>query len=59
MGVWQGVAMDSLKFRPGPTMPYPSTVVSGVAHPLGKRLAAIFYPFGHPKPYAYAFQIIP
>jgi hypothetical protein len=25
MGVWQGVAMDSLKFYPGTAMPYPST----------------------------------
>jgi hypothetical protein len=25
MSVWQGVAMDSLKFHPGPPMPYPST----------------------------------
>jgi hypothetical protein len=26
---------------------------SGVAHPQGKQSVAIFYPFGHPTPYAY------
>jgi hypothetical protein len=64
MGVWQGVAMDSLKFHPVP--PYPTlyplqaghdsdglTAVSGVARPQGGRLAAISYPIGHPTPYAY------
>jgi hypothetical protein len=25
IGIWQGVAMDSLKFHSGPTMPNPST----------------------------------
>jgi hypothetical protein len=27
--------------------------VSGVAHLQGRRPAAVFYPFGHPTPYAY------
>jgi hypothetical protein len=38
MGVWQGVAMDSLKF---PEMARWQPVV-------------VFYPFGHPTLYAYA-----
>jgi hypothetical protein len=36
MGVWLVVAMDSLKFHPGPQCPTfatPETAVSGVAHP--------------------------
>jgi hypothetical protein len=27
--------------------------ILGVAHPQGERPATIFYPFGHPIPYAY------
>jgi hypothetical protein len=41
MGVWQGVAMDSLKFHlgvPSSTLLFP---------------AAVFHPIGHPTPYAY------
>jgi hypothetical protein len=54
---------------PGPAIPYPSTpcgwttpeialyyiviAVSGVAHPQGGQPAAVFYPFGHPTPYAH------
>jgi protein-L-isoaspartate O-methyltransferase len=30
-----------------------------VAHPQGRRPAAIFYPFGHPTPYAYVPQAAP
>jgi hypothetical protein len=30
------------------------TAVWGVAHPQGGRPAAVFYPFGHPTPYASA-----
>jgi hypothetical protein len=36
MGVWQGVAMDSLKFHPGP--PYPTLLRP--AHPEVARLPA-------------------
>jgi hypothetical protein len=64
MGVWQGVAMDSLKFHPYPrcsTLLSPVgrpplkwfTAVSGVACSQGWWPAAVFYPFGHPTPYAY------
>jgi hypothetical protein len=31
----------------------PDTAVSGVAHPQGRRPAAVFYPFEHPMPYAH------
>jgi hypothetical protein len=41
MGVWQGVAMDSLKFHPG--LPCPTLLCP----------AAVFYPFGHHTSYAY------
>jgi hypothetical protein len=57
MGVWQGVAMGSLKFHPAP--PYPIlllpaggpplnglTAVLEVVRPQGERPAAVFYPFG-------------
>jgi hypothetical protein len=53
MGVWQGLAKDSLKYQLGPpcfTLLDVSTV-SGVACPQGGWLAAIFYPFGHPALY--------
>jgi hypothetical protein len=37
MGVWQEVAINFLKFQPGPhALPF-----------------YVFYPFGHPMPYAY------
>jgi hypothetical protein len=56
MGVWQRVAMDSLKFHPGlpcPTLLRPAggpyldslTAVLELAHLHGGRPAAIFYPF--------------
>jgi hypothetical protein len=59
MGLWQGVAMDSLKFHPGlpcPTLLRPRaghpwnslTAVYGVARPQGGLPAAVFFPFGHP-----------
>jgi hypothetical protein len=53
------------KVSHGPAMPNPSTPfgratpeialrsVSGVTHPQGGQPAAVFYPFGHPTPYAY------
>jgi hypothetical protein len=50
MGVWQGVAMDSLKFHPGPPCP---TSINPAARPLLKGPAAVFYPFGHPTPHVY------
>jgi hypothetical protein len=34
----------------------PETAVSGVARPQDGRPAAVFYPFGHPTPYAHAFH---
>jgi hypothetical protein len=51
MGVWQGVAMDSLKFLLGLLCLTLLMAVSGVAHLQSGWLAAIFYPFGHPTPY--------
>jgi hypothetical protein len=59
------------KVLPMSAMPYPFTpcwadhprngltAVSGVAHPQGRRPAAIFYPFGHPTPYAYVWFPLP
>jgi hypothetical protein len=50
------------KVSPGPTKPYPSTpyrratpetAVSGMTRPLARRSTALFYPFGHPTPYAH------
>jgi len=66
MGVWQGVAMDFLKYYPGLPCPSllrpgvgqtttPKTVIrpfSGMAHPQGSQ-QAVFYLFGHPMPHAY------
>jgi hypothetical protein len=54
--IWQGVAVDSLKFHSGLTcftLKHP-VAVPGVAHPQGRRRAARFDPFGHPTLYAYA-----
>jgi hypothetical protein len=66
IGVGQGVAMDSLNYKPGmlcstllhparvPPLKRPYGTVLGVARPQGGlRPAAIFYPFGHPTPYTY------
>jgi hypothetical protein len=57
MGVWQGVAMDSIKFHLGLLCPIflclGPTAISGVACLQGRWPAAIFYPLGHPTPYAY------
>jgi hypothetical protein len=65
MGVCQGVAID-VNFHlspPCPTLPYYAlcvghprnslTTVSGVVRPQSGRPAVVFYPFGHPTPYAY------
>jgi hypothetical protein len=49
MGIWQGVATDSTKFQsrsPCPTL-------LRLKRPEGGRCAAVFYPFGHPTPYAF------
>jgi hypothetical protein len=58
MGVWQGVAMDTLKFQQGPLCPTllrsVGQAVSGVALPEGRRPAAFFYTLGHPTSYNYA-----
>jgi hypothetical protein len=60
MGVWQGVAMDSLKFHLGLTLS--SSMPYGWAlrpfrgsPPQGRQPAAVFYPFGHLMPYTYDF----
>jgi hypothetical protein len=60
MGVWQGVAVDSLKFHPSllcPTLLRPAGEPS-LKRPLGGRPAAVFYPFGHPMPNAYALHTL-
>jgi hypothetical protein len=62
IGLWQWVAMDSLKFHPGPPCP---TFLRPVGGPPPKRpyacflggLPAVFYRFGHPTPYACTFLI--
>jgi hypothetical protein len=62
MGVWQGVAMDSIKFHPG--LPCPILLRPAGGSPLNRpygcfwggppaERAAVFYPFGHPTPYVY------
>jgi hypothetical protein len=64
VGVWQGVAMDSIMYHSG--LPYPIllhsaggpprnglTAVSRVVCLKYGRPAAVFYPFGHPTLYAY------
>jgi hypothetical protein len=67
MGVWQGVTMDSHKsftwarhaqpfYAPRAGHPCHSLMaVSGVTRLQGGRSAAVFYPLGHPTPYAYLF----
>jgi len=59
MGVWQGVAMGSLKFYPG--LPRPTLLCPEGGPPpkrpygrfMGGPPAALFYSFGHRTPYAY------
>jgi hypothetical protein len=64
IGVWQGVAMNSLKFHLGPPCPTLLCPAGGspLKWPYGRfrggppedgRPVAVFYPFGHPTPYAY------
>jgi hypothetical protein len=55
VGVWQGVALDSLKFHLGPPCPTLLRPVGGaprVAPAQGGQPAAVFHPHGHPTPYA-------
>jgi hypothetical protein len=55
---WQGVVMDSLKFQLGPsclTLLCPAGV-SAVAHPQGRRPAAVFYRFGPTTLYAFGVK---
>jgi hypothetical protein len=63
MGVWHGVVMDSLKYHPGPPCPtlLRPTGGSPLKRPYGRfrgdlptERAAVFYPFEHHSPYAYA-----
>jgi len=62
MGVWQGVAMDSLKFHPSPPCP---TLLCPAGEPPLRRPYSHFrggLPAGraacaHPTPYAYAFSV--
>jgi hypothetical protein len=54
--------MDSLKFDPGPPCPTllrPTglTAFLGLACPKDRQPAAVFYPFGHPMPYAYEVKL--
>jgi hypothetical protein len=62
MGVWQGVAMDSLKFHLGP--PCPTSLCPEMAlwlfwgwpaHRVDwlRQSPTTMYPLGHPTPYAY------
>jgi hypothetical protein len=62
MGVWHGVAVDYLKFHSGPPCPTFLRPAGGppVKRPHGRfrggplqggQLAAVLYPFCHPKPY--------
>jgi hypothetical protein len=55
MGVWKGVAMDSLKFHPIP--PCPTLFHPAGCYPRNGLMAAlgvgVFYYFVHPTPYAY------
>jgi hypothetical protein len=58
MGVWQGVAMDSLKFHSG--LPCPPLLRPAGEPPL-KRPYSHFrsgpaYPIGHPTPYTYELK---
>jgi hypothetical protein len=51
MGVWQGVALDTLKFYLGP--PCPTLLCPAVWQPSqGGQPKAVFYPFGYPTLYA-------
>jgi hypothetical protein len=60
MGVWQGVAMDSLKYHMGP--PWPTLLHPTVRPPLGwpahrvVGLRPYYSLFGHPTPNAYVLR---
>jgi hypothetical protein len=51
MGLWQGVAMDSLKFHAGPSCP-------NIIRPASVRPVAFFHPLGHPTPYAMSLCLL-
>jgi hypothetical protein len=58
MSIWQGVAIDSLKYLWG--LACSTTLRCMGDHPCnnlmqGRRPAAVFYPLGHPTPYASAW----
>jgi hypothetical protein len=57
MGVWQGVAMDSLKFNRGLPCSTLLCPAGGQAlkrpYPQGGQPAAVVDPFGRPTPFAY------
>jgi hypothetical protein len=53
MGVWQGVAMDCLKFHPDPLCPTLLHPVGRGGWPAGLAACGRLYVFGHPTPYAY------
>jgi hypothetical protein len=56
MGVWRGVAMDSIKFHPGlpcSTVLHPAGRPPHRTTPQGTQPAAVFYHFGHPTRYAF------
>jgi hypothetical protein len=67
-GVWQGVALDSLKFHPGlpcptllrpaggPPLKRPHGHFSG-SPPTRRVPAAFFYPFGHRSPYVCSLHL--
>jgi hypothetical protein len=59
MGVWQGVAMDSLQFHSGRHAPpfYELTVVLRVACLQGGRPVTVFYPYERPTLYTYGFRV--
>jgi hypothetical protein len=49
-GEWEGVTIDSLEFHLSPPCP---TLLGPARRPHVGRPQAVFYPFGHPKPYAH------
>jgi hypothetical protein len=60
-GFWHGrmvsVGHGLPKVSPGPAMPCEGATpeTAGVARPQGGQPAAVFFPFGHPTPYANGF----
>jgi hypothetical protein len=69
IGIWQGVAMDSLKYHPG--VPCPTTLLPAGNHPWNNFMAISgvatcrvggprpsTHLLGHPTPYAYVLQVL-